>query len=138
MNNSLAYGLACLYYLGEHNDGRWNRVEKISKFQGLPENYCARVLRALVCAGFVESRGRGYRLKKDLAAVTVWDLMESFISDPAGAAAAPENRLTIRLYNTLYAQAERLLGSLTVRDIIRAAVNKKRRKKERQACVTHY
>lgn len=123
MNKSLAYGLACLYYLSENNNGQWNRVEKISEFQGLSTGYCVKVLRALIRAGFVESRGRGYRLRKDLSDISAWDLMESFISDFNGAPEIRKNRLSLNLHKTLFEAANHWLVGLTVQDIVEMTRN---------------
>lgn len=119
MNKTLAYGLACLYYLGEHNAGQWTRAEKLSEFQRLPTAYCARVLRVLVRAGFVESRkSRGYRLRKDPGDIGAWELMVSFISNFNGAPGIRKNRLPLELHRTLCETMEHRLAGLTVRDII--------------------
>jgi len=123
MNKSLAYGLACLYYLSESKAGQWNRVERISEFQGLSTGYCVKVLRALIRAGFVESRGRGYRLKKDLCDISAWDLMESFISDFNGAPEIRKNRLSLNLHRTLFEAANHWLVGLTVQDIVEMTRN---------------
>jgi len=117
-NKALAYGLACLYYLGENNAGQWNPVEKISGFQRLSADYCVKVLHALVRAGFVESGGCGYRLKKDLYDISAWALMESFISDFNGAPKTLSGRLPLNLHRTLFEATNRWLVGLTVQDII--------------------
>lgn len=118
-NKTLAYGLACLYYLGENNDGQWNLVKKISEFQGLSACYCAKVLRALVNAGFVESRkGRGYRLRKDLDDIPAWAFMESFISAYNGAPAIKGNQMSLKLHRVLYEAVNHWLVGLSVQDII--------------------
>jgi len=117
-NKALAYGLACLHYLGENNAGQWSPVEKISGFQNLSADYCAKVLRALVRAGFVESRGRGYRLKKDLDDISAWALMESFISNFNGAPKNLSGRLPLNLHRTLFEATDHWLVGLTVQDII--------------------
>ncbi|HCE98858.1 MAG TPA: hypothetical protein DER10_10225 [Elusimicrobia bacterium] len=127
-NKALAYGLACLYYLGENNAGQWNPVEKISGFQSLSADYCAKVLRALVRAGFVESCGRGYRLKKHPGDISAWALMESFISDFNGAPKARHSRLPLNLHRTLCEATNQWLVGLTVQDIIE--MTKKERPRE--------
>jgi len=117
MNKTLAYGLACLHYLGQNNGGQWNQVADISRFQGLPAPYCNKVLQALVHAGFVESqKGRGYRLRKDLDNISVWELMESFTFN--GAPGAEKKELSIKLYETLRDEVNHWLVGLTVQDII--------------------
>lgn len=126
-NKALAYGLACLYYLGENSAAQWNRVEKISEFQGLSTDYCIKVLRALIRAGFVESCGRGYRLRKDLDDISAWDLMESFISNFTGATEIRENRLSLNLHRTLSEAANHWLVGLTVQDIIEMTKEEKPR-----------
>lgn len=131
MNKTLAYGLACLYYLGETNNGQWTRRKKIQEL-GFSGDYCTRILQALICAGLVESRkGRGYRLKKDSGDICAWDLMESFIFNSAGAADNLVNQLAVNLYKTLNTEANHRLAGLTVQDIIRMTVNKKCRKERR-------
>ena len=116
MNRTLAYGLACLHYLGQHNGGCWNQVAEISRFQGLPAPYCNKVLQALVHAGFVESqKGRGYRLRKDLDKISVWQLMEAFTVN--GAPKAGKAEVPNKLYETLRAEVNHWLVGLTVQDI---------------------
>jgi Rrf2 family protein len=117
MNKTLAYGLACLHYLGQNNGGAWNQVADISRFQGLPAAYCNKVLQALVHAGFVESqKGKGYRLRKDLDDISVWELMESFTFN--GAPRTEKKELSIKLYETLRGEVNHWLVGLTVQDII--------------------
>jgi Rrf2 family protein len=117
MNKTLAYGLACLHYLGQNNGGSWNQVADISRFQGLPAPYCNKVLQALVHAGFVESRkGKGYRLRKDLDDISVWELMESVTFN--GAPQAGRKELSIKLYETLREEVNHWLVGLTVQDIV--------------------
>jgi Rrf2 family protein len=132
MNKTLAYGLACLHYLGENNGGRWNQVGDISKMQALPNAYCNKVLQALVHAGFVESqKGKGYRLRKDLDDISVWDLMESFTFN--GAPKAEKKELSIKLYETLRAEVNHWLVGLSVRDIVEMMKEEERGKPERAA-----
>lgn len=117
MNRTLAYGLACLHYLGQHNGGRWNRVAEISRCHGLPAPYCNKVLQALVHAGFVESqKGSGYRLAKDLDAISVWQLMEAFTFN--GAPAPQRAGVSNKLYETLRAEVNHWLVGLSVQDIV--------------------
>ncbi|OGS07030.1 MAG: hypothetical protein A2270_06300 [Elusimicrobia bacterium RIFOXYA12_FULL_51_18] len=117
MNRTLAYGLACLHYLGQNNGGAWNQVADISRFQGLPAPYCNKVLQALVHAGFVESqKGKGYRLRKDLDNISVWELMESFTFN--GAPKTGKKELSIKLYETLREEVNHWLVGLTVQDIV--------------------
>jgi len=117
MNRTLAYGLACLHYLGQNNGGAWNQVADISRFQGLPAPYCNKVLQALVHAGFVESqKGKGYRLRKDLDDISVWELMESFTFN--GAPKTEKKELSIKLYETLREEVNHWLVGLTVQDIV--------------------
>lgn len=118
-DKALAYGLACLYYLDKNNTGQWNPVEKISEFQSLSTDYCARVLRALVRAGFVEShKGLGYRLKKGLDDISAWALMESFIKNFNGAPKTRRGWLPLNLHRTLCEATNHWLVGLTVQDII--------------------
>lgn len=130
-NKTLAYGLACLYYLGEHHTGQWNQLQKISEFQGLSTDYCAKVMRALVCAGFAESRGQSYRLKKALDDINVWGLMVSFISNFAGAPEVRKSRISLNLHRVLFDAANHWLVGLTVQDIIE--MTKKERPRARKA-----
>jgi len=117
MNRTLAYGLACLHYLGQNNGGRWNQVAEISSFQGLPAPYCNKVLQALVHAGFVESqKGRGYRLTRELDDISVWQLMEAFTFN--GAPKAEKAQVSNKLYETLRAEVNHWLVGLTVQDIV--------------------
>ena len=117
MNKTLAYGLACLHYLGQNNGGSWNQVADISRFQGLPAPYCNKVLQALVHAGFVESqKGKGYRLLKELDNISVWQLMEALTFN-----SAPDiggKGLPIKLYETLRDEVNHWLVGLTVQDIV--------------------
>jgi len=129
MNRTLAYGLACLHYLGEHNSGEWTEVRDISRFQGLPLAYCNKVMQALVHVGFVESlKGKGYRLIKDLDEISVWQLMEAFTFN--GAPESDKKELSIKLYKTLKEEVDHWLVGLTVRDIIEIMKEDERRKKE--------
>lgn len=121
----MAYGLACLYYLDENSAAQWNRVEKISESQGLSTDYCVKVLHALIRAGFVESSSRGYRLKKELGAISAWDLMESFISNFTGAPEIRKNRLSLNLHRTLSEAVNHWLVGLTVQDIIKMTKKEK-------------
>ncbi len=117
MNRTLAYGLACLQYLGENNGGRWNQVSEICRCQGLPAPYCNKVLQALVHAGFVESqKGRGYRLARELDDISVWELMESVTFN--GAPKPEKPAVSNKLYQTLREQVNHWLVGLSVQDII--------------------
>jgi len=117
MNRTLAYGLACLHYLGANNGGRWNQVAEIARFQGLPAPYCNKVLQALVHAGFVESqKGKGYRLAKDLDDISVWALMEAFTFNHAPEAGREE--IPGKLYKKLREEVNHWLVGLTVQDIV--------------------
>jgi Rrf2 family protein len=130
MNRTLAYGLACLHYLGQNNGGVWNQMSEICRFQGLPAPYCNKVLQALVHAGFVESqKGKGYRLRKDLDDISVWELMESFTFN--GAPKADTKQVSIKLYETLREQVNHWLVGLTVQDIVEMMKEKERQKEER-------
>lgn len=127
MNRTLAYGLACLHYLGQNGNGRWNQVAEISRFQGLPAPYCNKVLQALVHAGFVESqKGRGYRLHKDLDSISVWQLMEAFTVN--GAPKAEKAQVPNKLYETLRAEVNHWLVGLTVQDIVEMMKEEERKK----------
>lgn len=130
MNKTLAYGLACLHYLGQHEDGGWNQVGDISRFQGLPAPYCNKVLQALVHAGLVESqKGKGYRLRKDLDKINVWELMEAFTFNHAPEIGKKE--IGIKLYETLRGEVNHWLVGLTVRDIVEMMKEEERRKAAR-------
>lgn len=129
MNRTLAYGLACLHYLGQNNGGSWNQVGQIAKFQDLPPAYCNKVLQALVHAGYVESqKGKGYRLNKDLDDISVWGLMESFTFN--GAPKADRKQISIKLYETLREEVNHWLVGLSVQDIIEMMKEEERRKEE--------
>jgi len=129
MNRTLAYGLACLHYLGQNNGGAWNQVVDISRFQGLPAPYCNKVLQALVHAGFVESqKGKGYRLNKKLDDISVWELMESFTFN--GAPKAEKVQVSNKLYETLRAEVNHWLVGLTVQDIIEMMKEEERHTEE--------
>lgn len=117
MNRTLAYGLACLSYLGDNGGGAWCQVADISRRQNLPPAYCNKVLQALVHAGFVESqKGKGYRLSKDLDQVNVWELMEAFTFNHAPEIGKKE--IGIKLYETLRTEVNHWLVGLSVKDII--------------------
>jgi len=132
MNRTLAYGLACLHYLGENNGGAWNQVANISRFQGLPGAYCNKVLQALVHAGFVESqKGKGYRLSKDLDSISVWQLMEAFTFN--GAPKAEKMQVSNKLYETLREEVNHWLVGLTVQDIVEMMKAEDGRKAEHPA-----
>lgn len=131
MNRTLAYGLACLHYLGQNNGGSWNQMADISRFQGLPAPYCNKVLQALVHAGFVESqKGRGYRLRKDLDSISVWELMESFTFN--GAPKADQKKISIKLYETLRDEVNHWLVGLTVQDIVEMMKEEDRHREEKK------
>lgn len=128
MNRTLAYGLACLHYLGQNGDGRWNQVAEISRFQGLPAPYCNKVLQALVHAGFVESqKGKGYRLAKDLDDISVWGLMEAFTFNHAPETGREE--IPGKLYKKLREEVNHWLVGLTVQDIVEMMKEGERTKK---------
>jgi Rrf2 family protein len=132
MNRTLAYGLACLHYLGEHNAGGWSQVGDISRFQNLPPAYCNKVLQALLQAGFVESqKGKGWRLRKDLDDINVWELMEAFTFNHAPEIGKKE--LGIKLYETLRDEVNHWLVGLTVRDIVEMRKEEDKHKSERPA-----
>lgn len=132
MNRTLAYGLACLHYLGQNNGGNWNQVAEICHFQGLPAAYCNKVLQALVHAGLVESqKGKGYRLRKDLDDISVWELMEAFTFN--GAPEAGKKEVSIKLYETLREQVNHWLVGLTVHDIVEMMKEEERQKQEKNA-----
>lgn len=117
MNRTLAYGLACLDYLGQNNGGAWNQVADICRYQGLPVAYCNKVLQALVHAGLVESqKGKGYRLNKELDDISVWDLMEAFTLN--GAPRAGRGEVSGKLYRKLKERVDHWLVGLTVKDIV--------------------
>ncbi len=129
LNRTLAYGLACLHYLGEKRSREWTEIKDISKFQGLPLAYCNKVMQALVHSGFIESRkGKGYRLMKDLDDISVWQLMEAFTFN--GAPESGKKELSIKLYSTLEKQVNKWLIGLTVRDIIETMKEDEKRKRE--------
>lgn len=129
MNRTLAYGLACLHYLGQHDGGRWNQVAEISRFQGLPAPYCNKVLQALVHAGFIESqKGKGYRLRKDLDKISVWALMEAFTFN--GAPEAEREEIPGKLYKKLREEVNHWLVGLTVQDIVEMMKEEERHKDE--------
>lgn len=127
MNRTLAYGLACLQYLGQNNGGSWNQVTDICQFQGLPAAYCNKVLQALVHAGFVESqKGKGYRLRKDLDDISVWGLMEAFTFN--GAPEAEREEIPGKLYKKLREEVNHWLVGLTVQDIVEMMKDEERQK----------
>jgi Rrf2 family protein len=117
MNKTLAYGLVCLQYLGENESRDWLQVAEISRLRELPNAYCNKVLQALVHAGFVESqKGKGYRLRKKLDDISVWELMEALTFN--GAPEMGKKDLPIKLYQTLREEVNHWLVGLTVQDII--------------------
>ena len=131
MNRTLAYGLACLHYLGQNGNGRWNQVADIARFQGLPAPYCNKVLQALVHSGFVESqKGKGYRLRKDLDDISVWALMEAFTFNHAPESEREE--IPGKLYKKLREEVNHWLAGHNTDDDGRGAAragegNKRRR-----------
>lgn len=132
MNRTLAYGLACLQYLGHNNGGQWNQVADIARSQGLPAPYCNKVLQALVHAGFVESqKGRGYRLQRELDSISVWALMEAFTFN--GAPAPEREEIPGKLYKKLREQVNHWLVGLTVQDIMDMMKEEDRRREKRPA-----
>ena len=130
MNKTLAYGLACLQYLGQNNGGSWNQVSDICRFQGLPAPYCNKVLQALIHAGFVESqKGKGYRLRKDLDDISVWALMEAFTFN--GAPDSEREEIPGKLYRRLREEVNHWLVGLTVQDIVEMMKEEERQKEEK-------
>lgn len=126
LNRTLAYGLACLHYLGEASAKEWIEIKDISRFQGLPRAYCNKVMQALVHAGLVESqKGKGYRLIKDLEEINVWQLMEAFTFN--GAPESEKKELSIKLYCTLKEEVNKWLIGLTIKDIVDVMKEKDRR-----------
>ena len=127
MNKTLAYGLACLHYLGKQRLRKWNEVSDISKSQNLPVAYANKVLQALVRAGFIESqKGKGYRLSKDLDDISVWNLMEAFTFNHAPSSS---EETMIKLYETLKDRVNHWLMGLSVQDIIEMMKAEEERKK---------
>lgn len=117
MNRTLAYGLACLDYLGRNDGGRWNQVADICRHHGLPAAYCNKVLQTLVHARLVESqKGKGYRLNKELDDISVWELMEAFTLN--GAPSADRAEFSGKLYRKLRERVNHWLVGLTVKDIV--------------------
>ena len=132
MNKTLAYGLACLHYLGNQRLKKWNEVSDISSSQNLPVPYANKVLQALVRAGFVESqKGKGYRLNKDLDDITVWNLMEAFTFNHAPSS---NEETLIKLYETLKERVNHWLMGLSVQDIIEMMKAEEERKKNKDKC----
>lgn len=128
MNKTLAYGLACLHYLGE-NGGGWLKVSEIARPQNVPAAYCNKVLQALGRAGFVESqKGRGYRLRRGLDDISVWELMESMTFNHAPQ--AEEKETSIKLYETLREEVNHWLIGLTVKDIVEMMRAEEKRRNE--------
>ncbi len=128
MNRTLAYGLACLHYLGKQNPRKWNEVSDIAKRNNLPEAYANKVLQSLARAGFVESqKGKGYRLVRDLNDIDVWSLMEAFTYNHAP---EPRRVTMIKLYETLEKRVNYWLKGLTVRDIIEMMKAEEERKRQ--------
>lgn len=119
-NRTLAYGLACLQCLSQHEGGGWLETRVIAKEQGLPESYCNKVLQGLVHAGLVtSSRGRGFKLAKPLPAINVWEVMEAFTFN--GAPAAPGEKKSMRLYQSLHERVNRMLAGLTLDEVLESA-----------------
>ncbi|MBI4802486.1 MAG: Rrf2 family transcriptional regulator [Elusimicrobia bacterium] len=132
MNKTLAYGLACLHYLDNNESRDWLRVSEIARLQNLPAAYCNKVLQALVRAALVDSqKGKGYRLRKKLDDINVWELMEALTFNHAPEAGKKE--LTIKLYETLREEVNHWLVGLTVRDIVEMMKEEERRKAEHPA-----
>lgn len=129
MNKTLAYGLACLHYLGNQRLKKWNEVSDIASSQNLPVPYANKVLQALVRANFVESqKGKGYRLNKDLDDITVWNLMEAFTFNHAPSSS---EETLIKLYETLKERVNHWLMGLSVQDIIEMMKAEEERKKNK-------
>lgn len=126
INKTLAYGLACLHYLGENESCEWLRVSEISHHQNLPAAYCNKVLQALSRAGLVDSqKGKGYRLRRKLDDINVWELMEALTFNHAPETGKKE--LTIKLYETLREEVNHWLVGLTVKDIVEMMKAEERR-----------
>lgn len=117
MNRTLAYGLACLHYLGDGANGsHWVEIKEIAQRQNLPVAYCNKVLQALVHAGLVESRrGKGYKLAKSLERISVWDVMEAFTFNGAPKG---NREISIKLYESLREQVNHWLEGLSIYDVV--------------------
>jgi Rrf2 family protein len=119
LNRTLAYGLACLKHLSLHRGEGWLETRHIAKAQGLPASYCNKVLQSLVHAGLVHSsRGRGFKIAKDLKDISVWRVMEAFTFN-----GAPEAGTSVpaALYESLRARVNRMLAGLTLDEIVDSA-----------------
>ncbi|MFH1619545.1 MAG: Rrf2 family transcriptional regulator [bacterium] len=145
MNRTLAYGLACLQYLGNghHTSSEWIEIKEIAQRQNLPAAYCNKVLQALTHAGLVEShRGKGYRLARPLEKISVWDVMEAFTFNGApkgnshplrtggllfGCGQGPE--LSIKLYECLREQVNHWLVGLSLSDIVESVKQEEEKKR---------
>ncbi|HOW28123.1 MAG TPA: Rrf2 family transcriptional regulator [Elusimicrobiota bacterium] len=122
-NRTLAYGLACLQYLSDHSQGGWHETRQICQTQKLPESYCNKVLQSLVHAGFLKSsRGRGFKLKKPLQKINVWEVMEAFTFN--GAPPANKKSPSIALYDSMRKHVNHMLIGLTLDEVVESLRNK--------------
>jgi len=116
-NRTLAYGLACLQYLSEHDREGWLETRRIAKSQGLPESYCNKVLQSLAHARLVNSsRGRGFKLAKPMESINVWEVMEAFTFN--GAPPSVNEKKSHKLYESLRERVNRMLAGLTLDEVI--------------------
>ena len=121
LNRTLAYGLVCLYRLGQEGQNRpWVQTGDIALKENLPKAYCNKVMQALVRAGLARSvRGKGFRLARPLEKISVWDVMEAFTFNSAPKLKKPE--LSFILYESLRDQVNRWLVGLTLEDVVQMA-----------------
>ena len=116
-NRTLAYGLACLHYLSDHNREGWLETRQIAKHQGFPEPYCNKVLQSLVHARLVtSSRGRGFKLAKPLSQISAWAVMEAFTFN--GAPPAQGKNDSGKLYESLRVRVNHMLAGLTLDEVM--------------------
>lgn len=72
------YALRVMVDLARHNTGDWIRLKDIAVRQGISEKYLEAIVKTLVVNNLLEGkRGKngGYRLLKEPAAYTVWDII---------------------------------------------------------------
>lgn len=72
------YAMRVMVDLALHNTGDWIRLQDIADRQGISEKYLEAIVKNLVTANLLEGkRGKngGYRLLREPAVYTVWDIL---------------------------------------------------------------
>jgi Rrf2 family protein len=129
------YGLRCLLQVAQHRGPDPLTIPDIAEAEGLSPEYTAKLMRALRQGGLVTSTrgpGGGYRLARDPAEVTAWEVIgtlggsffpESFCDSHPGVLrdCIHNTDCSIRaLWRALETSLRDVLGRITLTDLQRA------------------